>query len=376
MQLSTKEQSSLIYKPSLNFFKLFSLIFGISSGIATTTLIFCNGDTKHFVLLQVFCVIIAFINHFGTLQVSELLENRGLISSNLNRDSTHRKIPEPGALLGCALYIICMICVQLVHKGQCEELLKYNAGLVSITLMTLLGFIDDVLLLNWWSKIITPILASLPLCLAHSESTVVKLPSILPVFGSLELDIGYVYYIYMIFLTVFCANSINIYAGINGLEIGQSLVMAFFVLIYNSIHRFSFYLTLPFIAINISLLCYNWYPAVLFVGNTYSLFAGTYFSVISILGNFSKIMPFIFIPQLINFILSLPQLFGIVPCPRHRIPRYNQKTDRLEYSRNLTLINLFLWVFGPMKEEMLSFSLIVFQTFCCTLGLILKYSAN
>ena len=31
----------------------------------------------------------------------------------------------------------------------------------------------------------------------------------------------YLYYIYIILLCIFCTNSINIYAGINGLEVGQ-----------------------------------------------------------------------------------------------------------------------------------------------------------
>lgn len=29
------------------------------------------------------------------------------------------------------------------------------------------------------------------------------------------------YYVYIVMLCIFCTNSINIYAGINGLEVGQ-----------------------------------------------------------------------------------------------------------------------------------------------------------
>ena len=36
-----------------------------------------------------------------------------------------------------------------------------------------------------------------------------------------------------------------------------------------------------------------------------------------------------FVPQLLNFIYSLPQLFKLVPCPRHRMPGYLQATDQL-----------------------------------------------
>lgn len=44
-----------------------------------------------------------------------------------------------------------------------------------------------------------------------------------------------IYYIYIIFLSIFCMNSINIYAGINGLEVGQSLVIGFGIVALNVI---------------------------------------------------------------------------------------------------------------------------------------------
>ena len=35
-----------------------------------------------------------------------------------------------------------------------------------------------------------------------------------------------------------------------------------------------------------------------------------------------KTLLLFFLPQIFNFVLSCPQLFGLVPCPRHRVPRY------------------------------------------------------
>lgn len=35
------------------------------------------------------------------------------------------------------------------------------------------------------------------------------------------VDLNWLYYVYMLLLSVFCTNSINIYSGINGLEVGQ-----------------------------------------------------------------------------------------------------------------------------------------------------------
>lgn len=41
-----------------------------------------------------------------------------------------------------------------------------------------------------------------------------------------------------------------------------------------------------------------------------------------IFGHFTKSLLLFFLPQLLNFLLSLPQLFGLVPCPRHRLPKW------------------------------------------------------
>lgn len=67
------------------------------------------------------------------------------------------------------------------------------------------------------------------------------------------------YYVYMGMLAVFSTNTINIYAGINGLEAGQSLIIGIAILTANvyelslgagmaSPHLFSAMLALPFIA--------------------------------------------------------------------------------------------------------------------------------
>ena len=72
-------------------------------------------------------------------------------------------------------------------------------------------------------------------------------------------------------LAVFCTNAINILAGINGVEAGQSLVIAISILINNILqstgdaaqsHIFSIYFIVPFIAVTLGLLYYNWYLSI------------------------------------------------------------------------------------------------------------------
>ena len=44
---------------------------------------------------------------------------------------------------------------------------------------------------------------------------------------------GLLYYIYMGMMAVFCTNAINILAGVNGLEAGQTLIIAVSVVTFN-----------------------------------------------------------------------------------------------------------------------------------------------
>lgn len=68
-------------------------------------------------------------------------------------------------------------------------------------------------------------------------------------------------------LAVFCTNAINILAGINGLEVGQSVIIALSIVTFNILelsgdqykaHTFSLYIMLPYLGTTLALLKHNW----------------------------------------------------------------------------------------------------------------------
>lgn len=135
--------------------------------------------------------------------------------------------------------------------------------------MLLLGFADDVLDLRWRHKLLLPTIASLPLLMVYYvnfNSTLIIIPKPLRSWLGFSIDLSIFYYIYMGMLAVFCTNAINIYAGINGLEVGQSIVIAMSIMIFNIIelrgvlhkaHQFSLYFIIPYIATSLALFKYN-----------------------------------------------------------------------------------------------------------------------
>lgn len=136
--------------------------------------------------------------------------------------------------------------------------------------MLLLGFADDVLDLRWRHKLLLPTIASLPLLMVYYvnfNSTTIIVPKPLRDLFGYSLNLGILYYIYMGMLAVFCTNAINILAGVNGLEVGQSVVIAISIAIFNTIeltgtlwkaHQFSLYFMFPYIATSLALLKHNW----------------------------------------------------------------------------------------------------------------------
>ncbi|KDN51324.1 hypothetical protein K437DRAFT_254912 [Tilletiaria anomala UBC 951] len=233
-----------------------------------------------------------------------------------------------------------------------HELATFLSALLSLLSATMLGFLDDVFDIRWRYKIPIPIISSTPLLVVYfagGGGTHVVVPAMLrPLLpDNLALiDLGVLYYVYISCLSTFCTNSINILAGINGVEVGQALIIALSLcandLLYldtrageggsrSSIelvqrHLFSLYLLLPFIGTCLGLLYWNRHPSRVFVGDTFCYFAGQVLSVVGILGHFSKTLLLFFVPQVVNFLLSCPQLFGLVPCPRHRLPRIDSDT--------------------------------------------------
>ncbi len=104
--------------------------------------------------------------------------------------------------------------------------------------------------------------------------TVILIP-----FTSLRLDLGIAYYIFALFFIVFMVNSVNITDGIDGLAGSVTFVVCAFFAV--SAICLDGVFALPIVAVYASIaggligfLCYNLYPARVFMGDTGSLFLG------------------------------------------------------------------------------------------------------
>jgi len=357
---------------------------------------------------------------------------------DLNK-SSGVKVPEAaGVITGCVFLMITTLMIPATYSSYLlgedsrsqfphEEFSQLLAALLSISSMLLLGFADDVLDLRWRHKLLLPTMASLPILMVYyvtTNRTEIMVPTLLRALLGPSIHLGVLYYVYMGMLAVFCTNAINILAGINGLEVGQSVIIAGSLVIFNLMslggglaarHQFSLYFLLPYLGTSLGLLAHNWYPSRVFPGDTFCYFSGMTLAVVAILGHFSKTLLLFFLPQIVNFLYSCPQLFHLVPCPRHRLPKYCKETDTVSMSlatfpasslhplggaalalfhalglvhlakvqeeggeevvvvNNLTLINFVLKLSGPMHERTLTTVLLVVQVLCTIVAFTIRY---
>jgi len=243
------------------------------------------------------------------------------------------------------------LCISTQDDGTSgyNNSLSIVAAITSVTAMLLLGFFDDCYDLRWRYKLMFPFAASVPLLSVYyynyRDRTTVLVPQFLSRYFNLEtsINLGIFYYIFMLMFVIFCTNAINIYSGINGLEVGQSIVLSITIILYNiveirtrldcdEVHVLSLQILIPFLFCSIALYQFNRYPAKVFVGDSYCYFAGMTLAVVGILGHFSEEILLFSIPQVFNFLLSVPQLFKFLPCPRHRLPNFNKETGLREPS--------------------------------------------
>lgn len=348
-------------------------------------------------------------------------------------------VPEPVGILTAAVYLILMFIfipfpfyewIQNHSLFPHDRFMAFLSALLGICTAILLGFTDDVLDLRWRHKLLLSAFSSLPVLLVYyvtGSSTIVVVPNqlqtVLP-FGT-TIDIGILYYIYMGMMIVFCTHSINILAGINGLEVGQALVIALSIIMFNVVqllrlgaetwhHCLSLYFLVPFVAVNSVLLYFNWYPARVFVGDTFCYWAGMTLGSMCILGHFSKTMALFLVPQVFNFLYSVPQLFHLLPCPRHRLPKFDPETNTVGLSfaefeikslklpgslvlrlfskfgiifwqefqkngerwvriNNLTLLNLVLKFCGRMHESRLTLILLAVQMLSSCVAFFIRF---
>ena len=216
-----------------------------------------------------------------------------------------------GVFVGLNIYIF----IRTFVYNDTSFLMYIFAGLSSLIMITLVGFIDDLLVqkskeesagLKQWQKPLLTLAAALPLMVANAGDSIMALPFI----G--EINIGLLYPLLFIPIGIVgAANMVNMLAGFNGLETGLGIIITGSLGLYSFLYSNSMGSLFALVVFS-SLLAfyfYNKYPAKILPGDSLTYLIGGSIAIIAILGNIEKAAIIISIPFFIEFILKARSRF-------------------------------------------------------------------
>ncbi len=233
---------------------------------------------------------------------------KGLVVVDAHKPN-HPKIPEPGGL-GLLLAIIfalqVIILIQTALDPKFEVPLDLIAGLLSVTIAGIIGFLDDIYRIRWRHKILLGFLPAFPLMTLSIGNATIEFPIIGAIdFTQIIPGINLYSWIIVPLAVNFAFNSFNMLAGYNGLEAGNGTISIIFLVITALLinHLPMLLFTATTLGSLLVLLYFNWYPSKTFIGDSGTLTIGTALIVAIIIGNVDRMALGIFFLHFLNFLM-------------------------------------------------------------------------
>jgi len=198
-----------------------------------------------------------------------------------------------------------------------KVLMLVLSSLISIIIITIVGFVDDLLRidngphigLRQWQKPLLTLAAAVPLIVVNSGVSTI----IAPFFG--RIDVGLIYPLLFIPIGVVgAANMVNMLAGFNGLETGLGMIITGMLAIYGYFNIETQFFSERVTAVIISAIIFsallaffffNRYPAKILPGDSLTYLIGGAIASIAIIGNLEKAALIASIPFFIEFALKI-----------------------------------------------------------------------
>ena len=197
------------------------------------------------------------------------------------------------------------------YSAPASFLILFFVVLTSLSIITFVGFIDDIIIdrgknssrgLRQWQKPLLTLSAAIPLMVLNAGTKEVGLPF----FGVVDFGLFYTFFLIPIGV-VGAANMVNLLAGFNGMEAGMGLVYTFMLglFAYTNDRYIAAVVAFAAFAALLAFFIYNKYPAKILPGDSLTYLLGGVIACVAILGNIEKAALISSIPFFIEFILKL-----------------------------------------------------------------------
>jgi UDP-N-acetylglucosamine--dolichyl-phosphate N-acetylglucosaminephosphotransferase len=231
---------------------------------------------------------------------------RNMVCSR-DRHKPGKVVPDWGGVIVLVGFLTGLM-VYVVFRAASGEIDHsfFVAAVSCLLIAALIGFIDD---LRSWSaglpryyKVLLSLLIPLPAVLFLISRTDVTIPF------PMTIDIGLAYpFLLMPLIIVIAANSFNMLAGFNGLEAGAGFLIlsTLSYLSWSSGNINAAMIGFCAVSAILAFLVFNWNPAMIFPGNSFTYFTGACAGLVAVLGRIEFFAAILFIPYFIEFILKL-----------------------------------------------------------------------
>ena len=321
------------------------------------------------------CTLISFsIVYTFTPWFIRYLQKIGLVVQDQNKKN-RPLVPLSGGLIvfggivsGLLFFVFVRTFFQFSLMGFDEfSLTLIFAAMLSIFLITLVGFLDDLVIksdkstsvgLKQWQKPLLTLVAAVPLMAVKAGTTTMTFPF----YGF--VDVGLLYPLLFVPLGVVgAANMINMLAGFNGQETGIGLVYTGMLGFYGIYHDELLASLISFVVFGalLGFYMFNKTPAKILPGDSLTYLLGGVLASIIILGNFEKAGLVIAIPFFVEFILKWRGDFKEQSYGKFENGKLYPLTDKIYSIPHIFIRN------GRVTEKQLNLIMILIQLFFASL---------
>jgi UDP-N-acetylglucosamine--dolichyl-phosphate N-acetylglucosaminephosphotransferase len=350
----------------LTFFSLISVVTAFLNASLSGFVNFLLLDADELILAGLILLFSFGVTVFLTKKWIKSAESAQLVGKDMNKPD-RPLIPRSGGLI--VAIVICFSLLFYIFLKTFSVLGTPSTNVVevfaissTILLAGFIGFIDDIL--GWKTgltqlqKLVLTVPIALPLTVLNVNQTVM----VLPFLGS--VDLGNLYPLFIVPLGVIGAtNGFNLLAGYNGLEAGMGLVI-FATFGFTGLLVGKLWIALIALIVYASLLAFlafNWYPAKIFPGNSFTYAIGAMIATLAILGNMETIAVWLFIPYYLEILLYLRARFIDNMGDVQAFAKTNEDGSLdLPYSRIYDTTHLAIWVLKKVKAKVYERDVVLF----------------
>jgi UDP-N-acetylglucosamine--dolichyl-phosphate N-acetylglucosaminephosphotransferase len=288
-----------------------------------------------------------------------------LVGKDMNKPD-YPSIPRSGGLV-VAIVICFSLLIYIFLKtfslvGSQSHVVEAFAISATVLLAGFIGFIDDVL--GWkegltqLQKVLLTVPIALPLTVLNVDQTVMGLPFL----GN--VDLGLLYPLLVVPLGIIgSTNGFNLLAGYNGLEAGMGLVI-FAVFGFTGVYVGKLWIALiAFVVYTclLAFLAFNWYPAKIFPGNSFTYSIGALIATLAILGSMERIAVCLFIPYFLEILLYLRARFIDKVGDVQAFAKPNEDGSlEMPYKKVYDTTHFAIWFLKRVKEKVYERDVVLF----------------